>query len=124
MKFYVCKRWGNIITHLKDAGVRVVCCQEPMSEMVPGSTDAATEKHVPVVEISGQNVVVKIGSVAHPMAEEHFIQWIVVETNKGYQVKHLNPGQAPEATFVLTEGESFVAAYEYCNLHGLWKKEA
>ena len=123
MKFYFCRHCGNIITHFKDSGVRVVCCGEKMQELVPGTTDGATEKHVPVVKIEGNKVTVTIGSVEHPMVEAHFIEWIVLETRRGFQKKELKPGEKPEADFLLAEGEDAVAAYEFCNLHGLWKAE-
>ena len=86
----------------------------------PGSTDAATEKHVPVISVNGSNVTVTVGSVAHPMLEEHSIKWIVLETAEGFQRKTLKPGDKPEAVFALTEGDKAVAAYAYCDLHGLW----
>ena len=98
-----------------------MCCGQKMTELVPGTVDAALEKHVPVVEQEGNSVRVKVGEVAHPMLPEHFIQWIVLETDQGSQIKHLQPGQAPEAVFALAQGEKAVSAYEYCNLHGLWK---
>lgn len=123
IRFCICKHCGNIITMVHDAGVPVVCCGEKMTELVPGSTDAATEKHVPVVEVNGNKVKVTVGSVVHPMEEKHFIQWIYVQTKEGVQSKHLKPHENPEAVFVLADGDKAVAAYEYCNLHGLWKKE-
>lgn len=123
IRFFICKHCGNIITMVHDAKVPVVCCGEKMSELVPGSTDAATEKHVPVVEVNGNEVKVKVGSVAHPMEEKHFIQWIYLQTKEGVQSKCLKPHENPEAVFALTGGDKAVAAYEYCNLHGLWKKE-
>jgi superoxide reductase len=94
-----------------------------MQELVPGTTDGATEKHVPVVKIEGNKVTVRISSVEHPMVEAHYIEWIVLETRRGFQKKELKPGEKPEAEFLLPEGEAAVAAYEYCNLHGLWKAE-
>ena len=121
MKFYVCEHCGNIITMVKNTGVLVMCCGQKMTELVPGTVDAALEKHVPVVETAGNVVNVKVGSVEHPMLAEHFIQWIALETNQGSQIKYLQPGQAPQASFALAEGEEVKAVYEYCNLHGLWK---
>ena len=121
MKFYVCEHCGNKITFVESKGVPVMCCGQKMTELVPNTVDAAQEKHVPVVEQDGDKVVVKVGSVEHPMVEEHLIQWVAVETEKGSQIKYLKPEQKPEAAFVLAEGEELVAAYEYCNLHGLWK---
>ena len=88
---------------------------------MPGTTDAAVEKHVPVVTVEGQKVVVEVGGVEHPMVEAHYIEWIVLETEKGYQKVDLKPEQAPKAEFALVEGDKVVAAYAYCNLHGLGK---
>jgi len=122
-KFYICKHCGNLIRKVKDAGVPVICCGEEMQELVANTTDAATEKHVPEVSIEGDKVSVQIGSVKHPMLEEHHIEWIYVKTNKGAQMRCLEVGKDPEASFVLAEGEKVLEVYEYCNLHGLWKKE-
>lgn len=121
LKFYRCEHCGNIIAYVKSSGVPVVCCGEKMKELVPGTTDAAVEKHVPVYTVEGNVVNVKVGSVTHPMLEEHSIEWIALQTNKGNQRKILKPGEAPEANFYLGEGEEVEAVYEYCNLHGLWK---
>ena len=121
MKFYICETCGNIITHVNASGVPVFCCGKPMKELVPGTTDAAVEKHVPAYSVEGNLVRVKVGSVEHPMLDVHFIQWIAVESKQGVQIKYLQPGQAPEAVFALSEGDELVAVYEYCNLHGLWK---
>lgn len=123
MKFYICEHCGNIITFMKSVGVPVMCCGQKMTELVPGTSDGALEKHVPAVSVEGQTVTVKVGEVEHPMLEAHYIQWVALETAAGVQIKNLNPGEKPEAVFVLPEGEKAVAAYEYCNLHGLWKKE-
>ena len=124
MKFYVCKHCGNIIAYAKNKGVPVMCCGEKMSELVPGSVDAETEKHVPVISVEGNKVTVTVGEVEHPMAEEHFIEWIALETQEGNQRKELKPGSKPQAVFMLAETDKAVAAYAYCNLHGLWKAEA
>lgn len=121
MKFYKCGHCGNIITKLTDKGVPVMCCGEAMTEMKAGTTDAAVEKHVPVYTVKGNTVEVVVGSVEHPMVEEHWIEWVVLETKNGYQVQHLNPGQEPKANFAICEGDEVTAVYEYCNLHGLWK---
>ena len=121
MKFYRCEHCGNIVTFLHAAGIPVMCCGQKMTELVPGTTDAALEKHVPAVEVKGGKVYVQVGAVEHPMLPEHYIQWIALETNLGSQIRYLQPGQAPKAEFLLVEGEELVAVYEYCNLHGLWK---
>lgn len=122
-RFFICNHCKNIITMVEDKGVPVSCCGEKMTELVPNTTDAAGEKHVPVVSVDGSKVAVKVGEVTHPMLEEHHISWIYLETTNGGQMKYLPHTGAPEAVFVLAEGEKAVAAYEYCNLHGLWKKE-
>ena len=121
MKFYRCETCGQIIAIVKKTAVPVMCCGKPMKEIIPGTTDAAAEKHVPVVEVDGNKVVVKVGSVAHPMLPEHFIEWIAIQTKMGNQRKALNPGEEPKACFMLCEGDEIEAAYAYCNLHSLWK---
>ena len=121
MKFYRCEHCGKIINFVHSAGVPVMCCGQKMTELVPGTTDGAAEKHVPVVEVQGSTVQVKVGSVEHPMLPEHFIQFIAIETKQGSQIKYLQPGEKPQASFVLADGDQLVAVYEYCNLHGLWK---
>ena len=123
MKLLKCAHCGNIAAMVNDAGVTPVCCGEKMGELIPNTTDAAQEKHVPVIEVDGQKVTVTVGSVEHPMLEEHYITFIMLETAKGRQRKVLKPGDKPQATFMLTEDDSVVAAYEYCNLHGFWKGE-
>lgn len=123
VKFYICDHCKNIITKVQDSGVPVFCCGQKMTELVPGTTDASVEKHVPVITVDGNKVNVFIGGAEHPMVEAHFIQFIALETKQGVQIKHLKADQAPSADFVLAEGDEVVAAYEYCNLHGLWKKE-
>jgi len=124
MKFYVCAHCGNIIAYAHASGVSVVCCGEKMGELVPNTTEAAHEKPLPVISVSGTSVTVKVGSVEHPMTEAHSIQWIALETKQGNQRKELKPGDKPEAVFAMVEGDEVVAAYAYCNLHGLWKTEA
>ena len=121
VKLYRCAHCGNIVEMVEDKGVKVVCCGEPMQLLNPNTTDAATEKHVPVVEADGNKITVKVGSVEHPMTEEHHISFIILETDKGVQKKYLNPAGKPQAEFVLADGEKAVAAYEYCNLHVFWK---
>ena len=121
MKFYVCEHCGNIIEYLNQTPVSVMCCGQKMTEMVPGTSDGAHEKHVPVVTLNGDTVTVEVGSVEHPMVEAHYIQWIVIVTTRGSQIAKLKYTDKPKAEFKLADGEEFVAAYEYCNLHGLWQ---
>ena len=120
-KYYICKHCGNIVTKLEDKGVPVVCCGEKMTEILPNTTDAAQEKHVPVVAVAGNEVTVTVGSVSHPMTEEHSIRWIALETENGLNVKWLAPGEAPAAKFYLAEGDEVVRVLAWCNLHGLWQ---
>lgn len=120
-KFYVCKHCGNIVEKIKDVGVPILCCGEKMTEIIPGTTDAAAEKHVPVYTVEGNAVTVSVGSVAHPMLPEHYIEWIVLETEQGTQRKALVPGEKPQAKFALCDGDRVIAAYAFCNLHNLWK---
>ena len=121
MKFYRCETCGQIIAIVKKTKVPVMCCGKPMQEIVPGTSDGAAEKHVPVVEVNGNTVTVKVGSVAHPMLEAHYIEWISLQTKFGNQRKALNPGDEPKACFMICDGDEVEAAYAYCNLHGLWK---
>ncbi len=122
-KFYLCKKCGNLAEMLIDSKVVPVCCNEPMTELTANTEDAALEKHVPVVEVEGNKVTVTVGSTIHPSTEEHHISFIYLLTDKGIQRKVPTIGEDPVATFALEDGEKVVAAYEYCNLHGLWKKE-
>ena len=121
MKFYRCKHCGQIIAIVKKTGAKVVCCGEEMEEIIPGSVDASLEKHVPVYEVKGNEVIVKIGSVDHPMIPEHYIEWVAIQTNNGNQRKTLKPNEAPVVKFALGEGDKVEAVYAYCNLHGLWR---
>jgi len=121
MKFYRCAHCGQIIAKVKDLGVPVICCGEPMQEIVPGTSDGAVEKHVPVYEVKDGRVEVRVGAAEHPMTEAHFIEWVSLQTTYGNQRKALKPGDAPKVTFALLEGEEVKAVYAYCNLHSLFK---
>ena len=123
MKFYKCEGCGKIAVLFRESACPTKCCGEPMVEVVPGTVDAAREKHIPDVAVEGNLVKVKVGSVEHPMLDAHYIEWIILETNQGFQKKDLNPGKAPVAVFALAEGETPIAAYESCNLHGIWKAD-
>ncbi len=124
LKFYRCRHCGNIVTHLYNSGVKIICCGEKMEELVPNTVDAAQEKHVPVFNVEGNKVIVTVGSVEHPMTPEHLIQWIAIETEQGVQIKHLNDTMKPSVCFTLCEGDKLKRVFEYCNLHGLWKVDA
>lgn len=121
MKFYRCETCGQIVAMVKKAACPIMCCGKPMKEIIAGSTDAAVEKHVPVVEVDGNKVTVTVGSVAHPMLPEHYIEWVAIQTKQGNQRKALNPGDEPKVCFALCDGDEVEAAYAYCNLHSLWK---
>lgn len=121
MQFFICDHCGNIIAFVKNKGVPVMCCGQKMRELVPNTTEAAGEKHIPVIKADGNSVEVSVGSVAHPMLDEHYIEWIALETEQGSQIKKLKPGEEPKAAFAVADGDKAVAAYAYCNLHGLWK---
>ena len=120
-RFFICETCGNIIAMVKPSGVPVMCCGKKMKEIVPNTTDAAQEKHVPVWTKEGNLVKVQVGSVAHPMIAAHYIECVSLQTKAGNQRKALSPEQAPEVTFALTDGDEVEAVYAYCNLHGLWK---
>lgn len=110
-----------MVALVKESGVPIMCCGEKMTELIPGTTDAAVEKHVPVYTVENNIVKVKVGEVEHPMQPEHYIEWISIQTKQGNQRKELKAGMKPEVCFALCEGDEVVAVYAYCNLHGLWK---
>ena len=121
-KFFICSHCGNLIGMVHDAGVPVVCCGQKMDPLVPNTVEASGEKHLPVASVQDGVVTVSVGSVAHPMIPEHFIQWVYLETENGGQRKALKPGDAPEVKFWPGDDKP-VAVYAYCNLHGLWMSE-
>ena len=120
-RFFRCSHCGNIIAKVHDSGVPVICCGEEMREIIPSTTDASTEKHIPVYTVDGNMVHVSVGSVAHPMAEDHYIEWISLQTSSGNQRKFLKPGDKPEVSFAICDGDEIEAVFAYCNLHSLWK---
>lgn len=121
MKYYVCAHCNKIVEVIKDSAAELVCCGQKMNELKAGVTDAAVEKHVPVYNVNNNLVTVTVGSVTHPMVDNHYIEWISVETKFGSQIKRLKPQEQPTAVFALTDGDEVVSVYAYCNLHGLWK---
>jgi superoxide reductase len=123
MKFYKCSICGNMVALVQSGGGTLTCCGKPMEEVVANSVDAAQEKHVPVITERGMEVVVTVGSTAHPMEPDHYIQWIVLSTKEGNQRKELKPGEKPQATFMITNGDTITGAFAYCNKHGLWKAD-
>ena len=122
-KFYICEKCGNLVGMINESGVPMMCCGQKMTKIEAGVVEASREKHIPVVAVDGNIVTVTIGSIEHPMAEEHSILWVYLETDKGGQRKCLEVGKAPVVSFALTDDEKALAAYAYCNLHGLWKAE-
>ena len=120
-KFYRCAHCGNIVSFVEDSGVSIICCGEPMGELLPNTTDAAQEKHVPVAVREGNKIKVTVGSTPHPMTAEHHIAWIAAAQDGLTSRAALDPEGAPEAEFCVGEGP--VTVYEYCNLHGLWAAE-
>lgn len=122
-QFFICRHCGNLVGMIHASGMKIVCCGDEMELLQANTVDAAVEKHVPVVTIEGNLVKVAVGAVPHPMTEEHYIMWVYLQTEQGGQRKCLSPGDKPELVFALTPGDKVIAAYEYCNLHGLWKKE-
>ena len=121
MKFYVCELCGNFVEMIKESGAPMTCCGQKMTELVPGTSDGAVEKHVPVFKVDGNKVTVTVGSVEHPMLPEHFIQFIAVVSGNTVQRAELTPDSKPEATFYIGKDAKVDAVYEYRNLHGLWK---
>ena len=121
MKFYKCPVCGQIVAVVKKTAAPVVCCGKPMQEIIPGTTDAAAEKHVPVYTVDGNKVTVTVGEAAHPMLPEHYIEWVSLQTKCGNQRKALQPGAEPTVCFAICEGDEVEAVYAYCNLHSLWK---
>ena len=119
--FFICKHCGNIIAMIRDNGVPIQCCGEKMQEIIPGTTEASREKHIPVYKTEGNTLIVSVGSLLHPMAPEHYIEWVCIESDDGFRYKRLSPNTPPKATFLLSEGESVKAVYAFCNQHSLWK---
>lgn len=118
-RFYRCNVCGNMVGLIRNGGGQLVCCGQPMEQLVANTVDASKEKHVPAVERSGNQLTVKVGSVPHPMTEEHHIEWIYILSEEGAQRHCLTIGQPAETTFTVS-GDGPIEVYEYCNLHGLW----
>ena len=109
-KFYICRTCGTIIEKIHDANIPVVCCGKPMQELVPNSVEASNEKHLPAVTVEDGAIKVHVGSIDHPMLDEHYIEWVYVETERGGQRKYLKPGEEPTVTFRL-DNDKAVAVY-------------
>ena len=123
LEFFICNHCGNIATLIQNKNTPLVCCGEQMAELKPNTTDASTEKHLPAIDISGDNISIQIGSIPHPMEDAHHITFMYVETKQGGQYKYLSSGDDPKNAFCLTN-DKVIAVYAYCNLHGLWKTAA
>ena len=121
-KFYICEKCGNLVGLIHESGAPLVCCGQKMTKLEAGVVEASREKHIPVVTVEGSSVKVVVGSVLHPMSEEHNISWVYLQTDKGGQRKNLAAGEEPVVTFSLAD-EKPIAVYAYCNLHGLWKAD-
>ncbi len=121
MKFLKCEHCGNTVGVVEEVGVPMVCCGAEMQEIIPGTIEGSLEKHIPVVKVDGNKVVVEVGSVLHPMIEEHNIAWVALETKQGNQRKPLK--DSPTTCFMICDDDAVVSAYAYCNLHGLWKSK-
>lgn len=120
MEFFRCNHCGNIIAFVHNSGVKVSCCGEHMTPLVAKREDAGNEKHVPVYYKEGKYLVVEVGSVAHPMVEEHYIEWVALVTKNGNQRKVLKPNSEPKVKFLIEEDDEVLELYAYCNIHGLW----
>ena len=120
-KFYKCALCGQIVEMVRETVSPLVCCGKPMEEMVAGTTEASAEKHIPVYTIKNNIVKVSVGSVEHPMTEEHYIEWVSLQTKGGNQRKTLSPQTKPYVEFLIDNQDEVEAVFAYCNLHGLWK---
>ena len=121
-EFYYCEICKSIVTNLNGVDTPKICCGEPMKKLVAGSVEASQEKHIPVCEMTSNQLKVSVGSILHPMEEKHYIEWILIKTDKGEHVKYLEPNKEPVVTFSVKD-EKVQEVYAYCNLHGLWKVE-
>lgn len=121
-RFHICRHCGNLVGMIHDVGVPMMCCGQKMTQLEPKTGESGGEKHKPVMSGTGKTVTVSVGSAAHPMTDEHSIAWVYLQTDRGGQRKCLAAGGMPEVSFALKD-EKPVAAYAYCNLHGLWKTE-
>ena len=122
-RFFTCESCNIIIQEIQGQADCFSCDGTELKELQPGTTDAAQEKHVPVVTQNGNEITVQVGSVLHPMTEEHSIEWVYLQTQKGGQRVDLESTGEPSAKFLIAEGDKAIAAYAYCNLHGFWKTE-
>lgn len=122
LRFFKCCHCGNVVVKLVNNNVSISCCGRVMEEIFANTVEASLEKHLPVVTEKNEFLIVKVGSVLHPMEENHYINFVALEMENGYSIVTLTPGQTPEVKFYIGDGKA-VAIYEYCSLHGLWKIE-
>ena len=120
-RFFICEHCGNMIVKVRDGGVAVQCCGEKMKEIIPGTSDGAEEKHVPVYDVKNGKVTVTVGEVEHPMTPEPYIEWVCLETEDGLQFKQLSSDMSPQVTFSVSEKDTIKAVYAFCNQHSLWR---
>ena len=120
-RFFSCEKCGSILTGRGEHEGKVECCSGEMKEIIPGTAEAAQEKHIPVYHVDKNIVTVTVGSTEHPMTSEHYIEWVVLQTKQGDQRKYLKPENKPEVKFALCDGDEVEAVYAYCNQHSLWK---
>jgi len=121
-QFYKCALCGNIVEVVHEGGGELVCCGQPMNMIKANSIDASNEKHVPIIEKTDKGILVKVGSIDHPMEDKHYIEWIEVTNGSWTQKKYLKPGEKPQAEFCVQYSDKLIAK-EYCNIHGLWKNK-
>ena len=121
IRFFVCNHCGNMFAMIEDKGAPIKCCGESIKEITAGTSDGAKEKHVPVYRVDGETVTVSVGETEHPMTPDHYIDWVCVETEDGFQFKKLKPNTSPKISFSLSKGDKVKAVYAFCNLHSLWK---
>lgn len=119
LRVYRCETCGKSFVMIRKSGCPTMCCGNEMKLLEPNTTDAAVEKHVPVVTREGNVLTVSVGTVEHPMTEEHYIEYVILESENGFRLEHLKPTDKPEVRFLADE--KVEAVYAYCNLHGLWK---
>ena len=121
VQFFVCNHCGNTFAMIKNQAASIKCCSENMKEIIAGTSEGAKEKHVPVYHIDGETITVSVGETEHPMTPEHYIDWVCIETEEGFQFKKLTPDMSPRVSFSLTKGDKVRSVYAFCNLHSLWK---
>ena len=123
LKIYMCRVCGNILATVNDSGMKPNCCSKTMELLIPQKDEMLQEKHIPVCELDGNYLTVKIGSIKHPSEEKHYIMWIAMETNYGFDIHYLKPGDDPQTGFLLLPDEKVKKVYAYCNIHDLWVSE-